>query len=296
MRLSARDFGQTFSQTPIELPIRRDLRWDFDDVETNFVAENMLITSVWATFSVGAPATERFFVSALRPLIDRVADAKLRGDMDGMLMQEAMHAAAHAKFNRALAAKGLSIQRAEAYVDDLLTRTANASDPMEMVGMLAAGEHVMSTIAKIYLSDPSIGAAMSPSARQLLDYHMLEEVEHGSVGHDVFKYFHDDDYLQRARTGLKFLVLNLHCFMAAFLILATGRSHRITLRDWARFWEYGLIRPRLFRRILTGVAEYFMPFHNSPVDSRVLSSAQAHQARPATSSACGAATASGLAS
>jgi len=295
MRLSARDFGQTFSRTPIELPIRRDLRWDFDDVEAKFVADSLLISLVWATFSVGAPATERFFVLATRPLIDRVADEKLRRDMDGMLMQEAMHAAAHIQFNRALAAKGLSIARAEAYVDDLLARTAKASPPMEMVGMLAAGEHVMTTMARIYLSDPSIGAAMSPSARRLLDYHMLEEAEHGAVGRDVFRYFCEDDYWLRTTTGLKFLLLNFHCFLATISILGNDGSAKMSVRDWVRFWEYGLVRPGLFRRIAVGVAEYFSPFHDAPIDPAAVSGPAAQEAMRAPPSVWGS-VASGLAS
>src|SRR5476649_2920207 len=109
MNVSKPLLKQTMSQTPFDLPIRRDLRWDFSGVDAHFVADDILVNHLWTAFSLGAPATERFFISALRPLADRIGDLKLKQDMDSMLAQEAMHAATHAKFNRELLSKGVPI-------------------------------------------------------------------------------------------------------------------------------------------------------------------------------------------
>jgi uncharacterized protein len=262
MRLSARDFGQFAAQAPIELPIRRDLHWDFDDVPTSFVADDVLISYLWAAFSIGAPAIERFFVASLRPQIEGLADSKLRHEMDGMLTQEAMHAATHARFNRALAEKGLPIGRAEAYVEDLVARLGGGRHTSkDLVGMVAAGEHVMHSLARIYLSDPSIGAAMAPRARHLFEYHMLEEVEHSGVSYDAFLHFCGDDYALRVKSGLLALINIIDWFVNTMMILVADGAERITWADWARFWRYGVFEPGVFSLMAVRIAEYFSPFY-----------------------------------
>jgi hypothetical protein len=268
MRLSARDFGQFTSPAPIDLPIRRHLRWEFDDVPVKFANDDLLISYLWAAFSIGAPSIERFFVASLRPLIDSVADAKLARELDGMLTQEAMHAAAHAKFNRTLSEKGLPVDRAQAYVEDLVTRVGDHNyTSMDLVGMVAAGEHVMHSLARIYRSDPSIGAAMAPGARRLFEYHMLEEIEHISVSREAFLYFCGDDYVQRVKTGLITLVNIMDWFINTMTILLQEGPDTIAWRDWARFWRYGLVQPGVFPVMAFRIAEYFSPFYALRIDS-----------------------------
>ena len=251
----------TISQTPFELPIRRGLRWDFEDIELKFVSDDILVNYLWAAFSIGAPGIERFFIAALRPLADQVADAKLRQDMENMLTQEAMHAATHAKFNRALAKKGLPIQHADAHIEAMLAWISANCTQMEMVGMVAAGEHLLYSFATMFLADDSVGAAMSPGARRLFDYHMLEEAEHGAVSHDIFRYFCGDNYLHRVRTALIALNCVRKLLLTTVSILIADGDERITWRNWLRFWSYSLVRPGLFRHMAVRLAQYLNPFY-----------------------------------
>src|SRR5471030_903354 len=167
MNASAPLQKQTISQTKFDMPLRRDLRWDFSGVNARFVADDILVNHLWTAFSLGAPGIERFFISALRPLASQIDDLKLRQDMESMIAQEAMHAATHAKFNRELMAKGVSVQRATAHIDDIVAWISGNFDAMDMVGMVAAGEHMLYSFAVLYLADESIGASMSPQAQRL---------------------------------------------------------------------------------------------------------------------------------
>jgi hypothetical protein len=55
---------KTLSQTPFDLTVRRDLQWDFSDVEARFVDHpSMLVSFLWAGLSAGATPIERFFIS-----------------------------------------------------------------------------------------------------------------------------------------------------------------------------------------------------------------------------------------
>jgi len=47
-----------------------------------------------------APGIERFFIKVLRPLTGQIHDDKLREDMQRMIVQERMHSAVHAEFNK----------------------------------------------------------------------------------------------------------------------------------------------------------------------------------------------------
>ena len=261
MNVSTPVVKQTMSQTPFDLPIRRDLRWDFSGVNARFVADDVLVNHLWTAFSLGAPGIERFFISALRPLADGIGDEKLRQDMHGMLAQEAMHAAAHAKFNRELLAKGVSLQRATAHIDEIVTWISSNFEAMDMVGIVAAGEHMLYSFAILYLSDENIGASMSPEAQRLFEYHMLEEAEHGAVSHDIFRYFCKGSYFHRVRTAFIAARAINRLLLGTVRILIEDGPDKITWRNWLRFWRYGLLRPGLFRIMAVRLLQYLSPFY-----------------------------------
>jgi hypothetical protein len=252
---------QPISQTPFDLPVRRDLRWDFSEVEPRFVADDILVNYLWTALSIAAPGIEKFFISALRPLADQIADTKLREDMDNMLAQEALHAATHAKFNRALAARGARIKRASAHVDELVRWISSRFSPMDMVGLVAAGEHLIYSFAVIYMTDETIRAAMSPAARRLFDYHMLEEAEHAAVSHDIFRYLCHDSYLHRVRTAFISVWLVNALLLGTVRILIEDGSERVTWRNWLRFWSYAVVRPGLLRLMAGRFVQYVNPFY-----------------------------------
>jgi predicted metal-dependent hydrolase len=249
------------SQTPFDLPIRRDLKWDFSDVQLKFVSDDVLVNYLWTIASVSAPGIERFFVTALRPLAEKIADPKLKSDMENMLVQEAMHAATHARFNRALADKGLPLEQAAARVDHLLDWVAKNCTQRDMIGMVAAGEHLIYSFATLFLADESIRAAMSPAARRLFDYHMLEEAEHGAVAHDVYRYFCPDDYLHRLKTTLTSVLLLVRLAQTTLTTLIDEGDEEITWKNWARFCWYGLLKPGVFRLMAIRLAHYLSPLY-----------------------------------
>jgi predicted metal-dependent hydrolase len=273
MRLSGRDFGGAISTTPYPLPIRRDLKWDFSDIEFRFVDDDILVSYAWAALSILTPATERFFVTALRPLISSVDNAKLRQDMEDMLTQEAMHAAAHARFNRALARKGYPVDRAEPHVEAMLTWISDNCSQMDMVAMVAFGEHLFHSLARTFLGDTSIGAAMAPGFRRLLEYHMLEEVEHAAVAQDVLKYFLcGDDYVHRARISAMAMQQVMSALTGIMNELVVHGPEGITWKNRARFSSYALAEPGVLRLTGCRIAAYVRPDYDlqfEPEDARL---------------------------
>ncbi|WP_414729999.1 hypothetical protein, partial [Zhongshania aliphaticivorans] len=61
---------QTISQTPFDIPVRRDLEWDFSQVERQFVEGDIFLSYLYAAFSCGATPIESFFIKSLKPTLD----------------------------------------------------------------------------------------------------------------------------------------------------------------------------------------------------------------------------------
>jgi predicted metal-dependent hydrolase len=267
MRLSGRDFFGAASSTPQPLPMRRQLKWDFSDITPVFVEGDILVSYGWAALSIFAPASERFFISALRPLIDSVDDPKLRQDIEDMLAQEAMHAAAHARFNRALAKIGYPVDRTAPHIEKMLEWFSNNCSRMELVGIVAFGEHAIYSLAKTFLDDPSIGADMAPAFRRLLEYHLVEEVEHAAVAQDVLRYFMcGNDYADRARVAAMAMRKVLPVLHAIMNELVMHGPEQITANNWARLSHYGLVSPGILLPMGQRMAAYLHPNFSSHGD------------------------------
>lgn len=254
----------TISQTPFDIPVRRDVRWDFSDVDSiKILDDDILVNYLWLTMSLGAPAIEKFFIMALSPLSKDIKDdQKMREDMENMIAQEALHSATHAKFNRALEAAGVDIRGAYAEVDKVVEWVAENYTKEEMVGMVAAGEHMLYSFAVIYMKDPSIRAAMTPAARRLFDYHLMEEAEHGAVSHDMFRYFCGDSYWMRLKTAFYAVKLVRRLLSTQIKALMDANEEPITWRNKMRFMSYCFGKPGLLRLMGMRLLEYISPFYH----------------------------------
>lgn len=259
--------SETLSQTPFEIPVRRDLKWDFSDVEKHVIADDILINYLWMTISLGAPGIEKFFVNALGPLEDQITDdPKLKRDMKNMLVQEMMHSATHAKFNRALEAAGWNIRAIYDEIDEIIAFVDRTYTPKEMVGMVAAGEHMLYSFANVYFDNPEIREAMTPPTRRLFDYHLLEEAEHGAVSHDIYRYFCGDGYWFRLKTALQAVGLVRKLLGRTMKRMIAESDEPIGWRNHLRLWRYLLIEPGLLRLLGARLLQYLNPAYTLQFD------------------------------
>ena len=92
---------QTLSQTPFDITVRKNLDWDFSEVEAKFVDHpSMLVSFLWAGLSAGATPIESFFIKTLLPTLETISgDEKLEQDVRNMIAQEAQHSANHRILN-----------------------------------------------------------------------------------------------------------------------------------------------------------------------------------------------------
>ena len=247
------------SQTPFHLPLRDDLAWDFSDVPARFVDDDVLVNYLWMGMSLAAPGIERFFIKALRPLAGQIDDDKLREDMERMIVQEGMHSAVHAEFNKHLASMGVDARHAYQKIDELLDWIAENHTVMDMTGMVSAGEHMLYSFAVVFLGHEEIRRSLHPGARRLFEYHLLEEAEHGAVSHDVYRYFCGHHYGHRVKTALAAARAVTRLINGTITMLAEDAGEKITWRNRLALLRYGFVRPGLFRLMIARFLQYLSP-------------------------------------
>ncbi len=249
------------SQTPFHLSIREDLEWDFSGVPRRFVDDDILVNYLWMGFSLAAPGIERFFIKALRPLTGQIDDDKLNEDMAQMLVQEGMHSATHAEFNKHLESGGLNVHPVYRHIDELVDWIAANHTVMDMTGMVSAGEHMLYSFGMIFLKHEEIRRSLHPGARRLFEYHLLEEAEHGAVSHDIYRYFCGHHYLHRVKTAIAAARAVNRLISGTIEILAKNGEEKITWRNRLALLRYGFVKPGLFRLMIARFLQYLSPWY-----------------------------------
>jgi predicted metal-dependent hydrolase len=255
--------ANTMSQTPFDIPVRRDIVWDFEGVEKNFVeGGNPLISFLWAAFSAGATPIEGFFIKALRPTLESISDDnKLLEDCRNMIEQERAHSAAHAKLNKHLKSVGYDIDSAQVYFRKVLRDTTEGLSPVDLLGVVAAGEHALYSFAQVWFKNPEMAKKMQPKVRRLFHYHVLEEAEHGAVSHDQYRYFAKNNYWHRLKTAKKALVV-FAMLTEASKIFSQGFDYKPTVKQRWEFFVYCWVKPGILRQMVACVLEYLSPWYN----------------------------------
>tara|TARA_R110001592_G_scaffold258996_4_gene522825 strand:- start:4501 stop:5367 length:867 start_codon:yes stop_codon:yes gene_type:complete len=250
----------SLSQTPFDIPIRRDLRWDFSEVPAEFVkGGNPLISYLWAALSAGATPIESFFIKALLPTLETIeADEKLLKDVRDMIAQEALHSSVHNKLNKRLESQGYNIKAVQENFGEVLSKMTNGLDAVGMLGVVAAGEHSLYSFAKIWFQCPEMRNDMHEQAARVFHWHFLEEAEHGAVSHDQYRYFAHNNYWHRLKTAFRARYV-FSMLTDAMDIMAEGFGYKPTLKDRLGLFYYKWFKPGLFRQMAFRMMEYLSP-------------------------------------
>jgi predicted metal-dependent hydrolase len=254
---------QTLSQTPFDITVRKNLDWDFSEVEAKFVDHpSMLVSFLWAGLSAGATPIESFFIKTLLPTLETISgDEKLEQDVRNMIAQEAQHSANHRILNTHLKSKGYDLDTMQAFFkEQVKTATAGLTEK-DMLGVVAFGEHALYSFAHVYLNSPELRKAFHPQAERLFFYHFIEEAEHGAVSHDQYRYFYGNDYKHRVKTAIKSLPL-LTMLSKGTKVTAKGFGHKITLKDRAQLNWYLWVNPGPMRGLSLRMLEYLSPWYD----------------------------------
>jgi predicted metal-dependent hydrolase len=268
------------STTPFDIPVRHDLRFDFQSTPAHHCTGNPLTSHLWNALSLLAPHTEAFLIRAMKQARESVTDPDLRAQVDAFLSQEALHTRHHTQLNARLGELGYDVDSAGKVIASVLRELTDKSSPRSALALVIAGEYVIYAISRAVLEEPRLLEGSSPEVRRLLEWHALEEMEHQSVACDVYRHLYGE--------GPRHRLLHVRALHRACRVLAIAlrRAEAQLLRSDPQpeprdrrahalymFWSPGLVwnvLGKLPRFLAPGFAHW-----QDPLDQALISEAEA---------------------
>jgi uncharacterized protein len=261
--------------TPLDLTITpRDRRFGRGDKTARWWnGGDPVATAFYNALSATFPKGETFFVDSVRNFREGLP-ARLAGEVQAFIKQEAMHSREHSAFNARAQDAGYDLKPLEALADERIDR-ARSRPPIVGLAVTMALEHFTAIFAHELLRDPRHLEDADPASRELWQWHAIEELEHKGVAYDVW--LHATRAWPRAarwqfKSQVMLLVTQHFVVGRALGAMELLRQDGITgPRAAARLLSFAMVRPGMLRKLMGAWALYFMPgFHPWNQDDRAL--------------------------
>lgn len=204
----------------------RRMSFPFKEMKNRFFFQgNSVISAFGAALSSTFPPGEAEFIASVRLYRDKVKDEQLLQQIRGFIGQEGHHSHQHKRANEALKELGMDAVRLEKHLEKDIRKFTSRKyvTPKLRLAFTVGMEHVTAIMAEFLLNHPEVLEPMEESARELLYWHAVEEIEHKAVAFDVYMLCENDQkYLRR--------VLRLVTFMFSVRIF----FYMIALLWWSR--------------------------------------------------------------
>lgn len=265
-----------------EIPIRKP-RFSFAPDKARRWVNDSIGTLVAHGLSPLFPAGERFFIRSVLAHRDQIADPELLAEIRAFVAQEAVHTAAHLKYDAAVQAH-YDLERMERDTDVVIrsaervmqfldrrvggVRLLNAKQ-MALAATVAL-EHFTAVLGEQLLENPQMFAASDPEFAALWFWHAIEEIEHKAVAFDVFEAV-GGTYRERIAA---FLIATVMIYAVTTVFIARMMHRDGELLNPASVREilgFAFVEPGFFRASFKHYADYFRrDFHPWDNNNRAL--------------------------
>ena len=168
--------------------IKRDPSFELKKhLSSNWANDDAFLTAVLNALSFCFPKGEKFFMNSVRAFKDDVRLKDMSEEIRMFCIQEATHTREHIKYNQLLCElKGYDLEKLEnIFVKSLEKSYTDKVDNKTRLAITTAIEHITATMGANILKG-KILKSDNPVV-DMWKWHSLEEVEHKSVSHDVYK-------------------------------------------------------------------------------------------------------------
>ena len=276
------------TKTPQELAIqRRDYQFGRDNPHPRWwMGNDPIATAFYNGLSALFPLGERFFMDSVKSF-RHATDGKLKDQVADFLFQEAMHTREHVVFNKMATDAGYDIKKLENRAGAILGY-ARKKRAIYQLAATAALEHFTAMLAHAVLADPRHFAGAPEEARQMWEWHAMEEIEHKAVAFDTYM-----AALKKwpgfVRWALRSIVMFVATILFIYAVIANTRDlfkedGINTGKSWRRLFGFLFFEPGLLRKVMKSYFSYYRPgFHPWEEDDRaLLAKAEATLIRPQT--------------
>ncbi len=258
--------GTRTAEMAIDL-VKRDLK--FGELETTDLRTwhpmGLHVAHYFNALSIFFPEGETFFIDSVRAFKDRIRTPKLAEEIKGFLGQEAMHSREHRRYNRALAAAGLPIDRLEKALTRRLDLMRKYFSPEHQLAVTIALEHYTAIMANVALDEEAVLDGADPGMSALWRWHAIEETEHKAVAWDVYQEVTGGGlraYLRRCRVMLLVTVTFWTQVFLYHFLLVYSDGKATDLRGWWQLVKFLWIQPGAMRKLIPEWLAFFKPsFH-----------------------------------
>ncbi len=260
----------------------RRMRFEFE--EKGFVkhwhAGSPSISFFWDALSTAFPPGEKFFIDSARALRDLADDPQLREEIAEFCRQEGHHTAQHVKFNRMVEKQGFDVMRLQARFSAVLDRVRAHAEPLDMLAITVALEHLTAGFAEQYLDNPHVTEGADPNVVALWAWHAAEEAEHKATCFDLYQKL-GGGYVRRVMVMPAAWLLLIAITLRNTRDLLAQDGPPLDPRDLARGLAYLLGRQGLISRMTPAFFAYFRPSYHpwDKDDSSLIRRWQARNAR-----------------
>jgi len=148
------------------------------------------------------PYLEPYLIRTMKEARKQIDDPDLRADLEAFNAQEGQHYRQHMKFNDAIRGFGFpGLAELEAELDADYRRFSEKRS-LRFNLAYAEGFEALTTASAHALFERGLHPDMDPSMRDLLEWHLIEELEHRTVAFDVYEHV-CGSYLYRTAVGLR---------------------------------------------------------------------------------------------
>jgi hypothetical protein len=214
-----------------DLPIVRRVRFDFSDVPVHWVPGRPLVTHIANVFNILLPPGERWFCRSFRAALPAVEDDVLRDQVKAFIGQESIHGRSHHAYCDKLQADGIPALDLMAVAEERFTGPGERF-PLEARLWLISGIEVYTAMLGRYVYETDVFDDAHPVMRDLLLWHLAEEIEHKSVAFDLAMSV-DPSYRRRVTSGVAVTVVML-AQTTRLLVRLIAADPELTWRQAAR--------------------------------------------------------------
>lgn len=179
---------------PMDNIVVRPLRFNYDNIEAHnpvWSRTDPLFSIYINALGVHIPYFERYLMAAFRKVRPEIKDPKLLKEVSAIIGQEAHHAKNFVDYNKFLMEHYPEVEALDKRARDHFESSLSNDSIKTQISYIAGYETFTFLGGMIILEgyDKWMRDA-DPVLRSMWVWHQVEEVEHGAVAFDVFKYFY----------------------------------------------------------------------------------------------------------
>jgi len=249
----------------LEIVNRKPALGPFNDLPEYWSDGHKGLTMAQNIFSLVIPEGEMFFVRSVMRVKKQIKDPQLLEDITNFAKQEAYHAKAHQQFNNALRKYGYNVDKYAHGTKGLFNLIEKFMPAKFGLGVTAFLEHLTAMGAESAHRYPQLQDNWPKEAREIWDWHAIEEMEHKSVAFDVLSEI-GGGYFTRVFSAIGFMMIVT--IAAVFWVLPVSYyKRRFTKEAYpgrtpssVTFKEISRRHPGVFREMNQFMWEYFKDY------------------------------------